>query len=75
MVANIPVKKPINKPVPVSILSFEDMDFLYNRIEITEATGTNKQQAMLLNPGIVVKTAAPNPQIKAGRYLLFIGSA
>ena len=37
-----------------------------------EAIGTNKQQAMLSSPGIVVKTAAPNPHTSADKYFLFI---
>jgi hypothetical protein len=47
-------------------------DFLYSRTEIIDAMGTRKQQAMLSNPGIVVRTPAPKPQTREGRYFLFI---
>jgi len=36
------------------------------------AAGSSKQQPKLFTPGIVPKTAAPNPQTIAGESLFFI---
>jgi hypothetical protein len=70
--AKTAVNKPRTTPVPVLIFISAGCDFLYRKIEIPEATGASRQHAIPSRPGIVLRTAAPNPQTRAGKYFLLI---
>ena len=66
--ATIPVTNPNPMAVTASILKTDLSVRLYRRTDNNAPNGIIKQQPRPFSPGIVIKTAAPNPQTKAGKY-------